>query len=322
MEEIELLEETSNWRSRKVEYIAGNLNQITKHIPSFELQDFFLKEDAEINNNPYYKTVIRLPLTPVEKRIPIGIVSNTYTLAQHRKVVDLCIEGIKGCGIDIDHVRCELGLSIFGEWMNFRIYFPDKYDFSPSGGDPLKLRLECFNSVDGSSRLIILFGWFRFICSNGMVIGETISELRDIHNRHMDLSKVKSLIIKAMHQVHSDKEKMSGWKNIQVDTDSLAHWVDTSVSRKWGKIPAFRAFHICTSGHDAKYADPFEPEKPSRKSMIELGVVPGAPNRARNLYDVGQALSWIATNRNNAEEKTRWQSEIPGLLEDFAPAVA
>jgi len=50
--------------------------------------------------------------------------------------------------------------------------------------------------------------------------------------------------------------------------------------------------------------------------------VPGSPNEARNLYDVGQALSWVATNRNNAEDKTQWQSEIPNLLENLVPATA
>ena len=108
---------------------------------------------------------------------------------------------------------------------------------------------------------------------------------------------------------------MSRWEQIQVNTHSLAHWVDTTVAKKWGKIAAFRVYHICLSGHDAKYAKPFEAEKPSHKSMIQLAAVPGSPSKASNLYDVGQALSWIASHRNNAEEKTRWQTEIPFLLE-------
>jgi hypothetical protein len=320
MQEIKLLEETSNWKSREVKYIAGKWNQISKNIPSFELRDF--SEEIDGLANQYYKTVIRLPLTPLENRIPVGIVSNTYTLAQHNKVAKLCIEGIKKCGVDIDSVRCELGLSTLGEWMNFRIYFPDEYDYTPSDGNPLNLRLECFNSVDGSSRLTILFGWFRFICSNGMVIGKTISELRDIHNQNMDLKKINSLISEAMHQVHSDKEMMSKCENIHVNTKTLANWVDTTVSKKWGKIAAFRVFHICSSGHDAKYFDPFEAEKPSLKAMVPLAEVPGAPNEAKNLYDVGQALSWVATNKNNAEEKTQWQTEIPNLLENLVLTTA
>ena len=206
--------------------------------------------------------------------------------------------------------------------MNFRIYFPNEYNFTSSDGNPLKLRLECFNSVDGSSRLVILFGWFRFICSNGMVIGKTISELRDIHNPNMDLTKINSIISEAMHQVHSDKKMMSRWENSQFNSNYLANWIDTIVSKKWGKIAAFRVFHICSSGYDAKYADPFEAEEPSRKSMIQLEKVPGAQTKAKNLYDVGQVLSWVATNRNNAEERTRWQTEIPNLLESLLPAPA
>lgn len=222
MHEFELLEETSNWKSREVKYIAGKWDQISKNIPSFELSEFSEGDAKTVNQ--YYKTVIRLPLTNLENRIPVGIVSNTYTLAQHTKVAELCIKGIKKCGIDVNNVRCELGLTPYGEWMNFRIYFPDEYNFAASDANPLKLRLECFNSVDGSSRLTILFGWFRFICSNGMVIGKTIRELRDIHNRHMDLTKINTIILEAMQQVHSDKKMMLKWEKIKINSKSLAKW--------------------------------------------------------------------------------------------------
>ena len=109
MQEVELLMETSNWRSREVKYIGGNWGQIKEYIPSFELCDFD-EGDGEMVN-PYYKKVVRLPLTSLENRISVGLVSNTYTLAQHKEVATLCMEGIKkNCGIDIDSVRCELGL--------------------------------------------------------------------------------------------------------------------------------------------------------------------------------------------------------------------
>jgi hypothetical protein len=31
-------------------------------------------------------------------------------------------------------------------------------------------------------------------------------------------------------------------------------------------------------------------------------------------YDVSQALSFVATRRNNAEERVNWQADIPLLL--------
>src|SRR5262245_10621156 len=92
-----------------------------------------------------------------------------------------------------------------GEWMNFRLYFPDEYSHTPSDEQKLNLRLECFNSVDGSSRLVILLGWLRFVCSNGMVIGETKTELRDVHNQHLDLSRIPEIVAEALDKVRGDK---------------------------------------------------------------------------------------------------------------------
>lgn len=314
--ELELLGETAKWKSREVRYVSGGWSQILENIPEFELGNFS-DNNSEIVNQ-YYKTVIRLPLTPIENKVPIGIVSNSYTLAQHREVAELCIQGIAGWDIDVGNLRCELGLSTLGEWMNFRIYFPDEYDFKAADGEPLKLRLECFNSVDGSSRLTILFGWYRFVCSNGMIIGKTVSELRDIHNQHMDLRKIKNMVSKAMQEINDDKEQMLTWESTRVESSLVADWVDSAVTRCWGKLAAFRVFHICSSGRDAKYMDKFESEKPSRKSKLELERVEGSPSRAETLYDVGQALSWVATNRKSAEERTKWQIQIPRLLENLA----
>ena len=314
--EIELLEEASVWRTRDVKYLRGKYKNIVKHIPTFDLRDFRADENEIIN--PYYKTVMRMPLSPLEKIIPVGIVSNTYTLAQHLEVADLCVETIKEFGIDINNLQCELGLSTLGEWMNFRIYFPEKYDFIATDKNPLKLRLECFNSVDGSSRLVLLFGWYRFVCSNGMVIGETISELRDIHNKYMDIGKIKAMVAKAMDQVNKDKNTMTQWQSLSVSDDDLTEWVDSTVSKKWGKKAAFRVFHICMSGHDAKYLDPFESEIPSQKKAVQLDAVPGSPQKSTSLYDVSQALSWVATSRNNVEEKTQWQTEIPQLINEYS----
>jgi hypothetical protein len=63
--------------------------------------------------------------------------------------------------------------------------------------------------------------------------------------------------------------------------------------------------------------DPFAGGKASEKPVKPLKAVPGAPNPARNLYDICQALSWLATTRNSAEERLEWQSHIPTLIENL-----
>ena len=69
---------------------------------------------------------------------------------------------------------------------------------------------------------------------------------------------------------------------------------------------------------DAKQTDPFEGGLASEKSVQLLAPVPGAATPARNLYDVSQALSWVATRRNDAERRSEWQEEIGVLIGRFA----
>lgn len=309
---IETLDERGRWRARDVTYWGGNWEQLGKQIPFFQTGDFTESNDGSVN--PYMKTVIRLPLTKMERPIPVGVVSNTYTLAQHTEVVEKCFQGIRDAGIDAAGLRCELGLTELGEWMNFRIYFPKKYDYESELGDNLALRLEVFNSVDGSSRLVILLGWFRFLCSNGMVIGETKTELRDIHNERMNLEKIPDLICKGLGLVKIDIERLNVWANTKVEIERIGTWVNSDVANRWGKKAACRVFHICESGADVEISDPFARGSATEKPVKFTSNVPGAAKPAETLFDVSQSLSWVATKRKNSEERVDWQSAIPALI--------
>jgi hypothetical protein len=121
----------------------------------------------------------------------------------HLEVATLCRKGLLDAGISVDDLRYEVGLSELGEWMNFRIYLPEAYCFTEASGNVLALRLECFNSVDGSSRLVIFFGWFRFVCSNGMVIGETKIEIKERHGQGLDLKSIAARMKPAIKAVEA-----------------------------------------------------------------------------------------------------------------------
>jgi hypothetical protein len=282
-------------------------------LPQFELKAFSAGPDEPAN--PFQQTVMRKPLSAAERPIPVGIVSHTYSLAPHREVASLCRKGLVAAGIDPSDLRYEIGVSQLGEWMNFRIYLPDSYDFVDSRGNPLGLRLECFNSVDGSSRLMILFGWLRFVCANGLVIGETKIEIRERHGEGLDLDNIFKRIQPALEAAVGDRSKMTGWQSQKVAIDVVAGWANDCVSEEWGKKAAARVFHICDSGMDIEIDDPFAPGAATRKPIRFLARVPGAPERASNKYDVAQAMSFVATHRKNAEERVAWQNVIPRLLE-------
>ena len=309
---IEVLEETGRWRTRDTRYWRGNWAQLKSLIPSFEITDFCVDDGP---SNPFIRSVVRKPLTKMESPIPVGVVSNTYTLAQHYDVAERCFETLASAGISKESSICELGLTDLGEWMNLRIYFPDKYSHSPSDKETLGLRLEVFNSVDGSCRLVLYFGWLRLVCSNGMVIGETMTEFKDIHNKNMDLDKMGPRILKGLALINSDRETIRKWEKTRISEKLLEQWANRLLTKKWGKKAACRTYHISNTGFDVTFPDPFAPGEATEKP-VEIGdEVPGAAKPSRNLYDVSQALSFVATGRKNPEERLKWQAQIPALLD-------
>jgi hypothetical protein len=310
--DLSILPGQASWRSRNVRYYAGDWTSIQTVLPEFELEPFTVGQNEPAN--PFLQTVVRKPLSKAERRIPVGIVSRTYSLAPHREVAAVCREGLLAADVEEADLRYEVGLSQLGEWMNFRIYMPASYNFVDMHGNPLGLRLECFNSVDGSSRLVILFGWLRFVCTNGLVIGETKIEIKERHGEGLDLNDISKRIQPALDAVLGARSRMKKWQSQQVAIDAVANWANNHVSEEWGKKAAARVFHICDTGRDVEIDDPFAPGIATEKPIRYLASVPGAPTRASTKYDVAQAMSFVATHRKNTEERVAWQDAIPRLL--------
>lgn len=313
---IELLDESSRWHAREVRYLGGSIESILGELPEFELRPF--QSDADAPANPFLKVVMRLPRTRLERPMPVGVVSNRYTLAGHRLVTEKCLQAIRDQGISTAALRAELGITELGEWMNLRLYFPDAYTKQVRGQDKVSLRLECFNSVDGSSRLVVLLGWIRFVCANGLIVGETKAELRDVHDARLNLEHIGAAIGNGLKMVERDFRRMQSWAERPVSDEALVSWVDGPLSEEWGKKAASRVFHICKTGEDSDLVDPFARGSASQKPVRTTVPVPGSDVPAKDLYAVSQALSWVGTRRNNAEERVAWLSQIPDLLARLA----
>lgn len=313
---IETLDEPGRWHGRPVSYWAGSWSRLRDQIPRFKTSEFRACDDGPAN--PYLKSVIRIPRTHFEKELPVGTVSPTYTLAQHVEVGEHCLKGVEDAGIDTRDLRCEVGLTELGEWMNFRVYFPDTYSHTPKDKLKMALRLECFNSVDASSRLIIVLSWYRLVCSNGLIMRETKTELRDIHNKSMEVSKIPGIVCEAVGYVQKERELLSQWESSSLKSEELEQWTNKTLTHRWGKKAASRVYHICQSGYDIEITDPFAPGEATEKPVKRLEKVPGSPEKAKNLYDLSLALSWVATKRSDSEERIEWQSSIPDLIAQFA----
>ena len=309
---VSILAGEAQWRSRKVRYYQGNWGAIQTVLPTFEMVPFSAGPDEPAN--PFLQTVMRRPLSAAERPIPIGTVSQTYKLVQHREVVAQCRKGLLDAGVEPENLNYEIGLSELDEWMHLCVYLPEAYDFADAQGAKLRLRIEGFNSVNGSSSLLILFGWFSFVCSNGMVIGETKIRIEERHRQGLDVTAISKRVGPALKAVELDRRRMKKWQEAVVTSHDIAAWVDEKVTATWGKKAAARTFHICVSGTDVQIENPFAPGHATEKPVLYLDRVPGSPARATTKYDVSQAMSYVASHRANAEERVAWLEDIPRLL--------
>ena len=154
-------------------------------------------------------------------------------------------------------------------------------------------------------------------CELGLTaLGEWMNfvELRDIHNIHLDLERIPEIVGAGLDKVDGDLKRLKNWEDRSVNLERLELWANKRLSDVWGKKAACRVFHICRDGRDVEITDPFAPGRATEKPVKKLEEVPGAAKPASTLYDVSQALSWVATGRNNTEERLDWQTEIPGLI--------
>ena len=161
---------------------------------------------------------------------------------------------------------------------------------------------------------MILFGWFRSVCSNGLVIGETKITIRERHGQRLDLAAVPTRIQSAFEAARTDCARLKRWQAAPVSIESIATWVNNAVSKQWGQEGRRTSLSHLRYRYGCRDHRPIRIWSRDRKADPQPGSRAGAPERATTKYDVAQVLSFVATHRTNTEERVTWQAKIPNLL--------
>lgn len=328
---IETTEE--KWHASPVTSYQGPIDGVRSHIPTFERRSFgpslaaplyrgepTLFESPEVPDgvNPWYDTIVRMPLTSEgvnAPEVPVGIVSPQYTLLQHHTVIDEALNAVRELGIDPSEITANVDLTHFGERMRLGLIFPEAFGLTITGKDRMALRLECYNSVDGSTRFMAVIGWFRFVCSNGLVIGETKIDYRRRHNQTMDIGEIIQVLKDGIAATAREDRLYKKWMRHKVSDALLEEWVNDTLAKRWGVKAAARSWHITRSGHDVVLADPFEPGVPTEKTVVRGAAVPGAILPGDTAFAVAQTLAWLAKERRDVQELLLWKQQIPSLMQ-------
>ncbi len=304
------------WLNSPVRFHKGSLADIPQHIPDFDRQDFALGDRANQPSlaNARLDMIIRKPFGTEWASVPINIVSKDYVLVKHAEVVETAKEVMRQFGIEPECVGVDLTLTEYGERMALSLYLPPKYAFDPGDGHELAMRLEIINSVDGSTRFRAMMGWFRFVCSNGLVIGVTEAQICRRHMGDLNLGDVGSVLSSGLERAKTEKENFREWREQRVSPEAVVRWVEKDVRDQWGFKAATRTFHIAGTGYDVEIVGQYKGQTPTTIETKQVRQVPGSPSKSKNLFDVAQILAWLAKERRDVQEKLEWREQIPEIL--------
>ncbi len=316
-------ENPPKWLGEPITKVIGTPEGTRALLPRFDRRPFGLKYPTggqmpllkPTGVNDFWDMIVRMPLSDEEAETPVGIVSKTYKLIQHRELFDQAAEAISGAEIKLGEVNVELTLTTYGGRMGLKFILPERFAFNP-GNTELKMSLifECFNSVEGSSRLIVTLGWLRLVCMNGLMVGTSRLSQRFIHTEFVEIPDLGLIFREGVLAAKAEIGSYSQWLKMQIEEDLLIEWIDNTVKEQWGPLAAARAYSICTTGWDGKFVDPFEKARPHAKAIEKTRSVPGSLIARDSAYSVSQALAWIAKERRDIQEQLNWMRDIPELM--------
>ena len=304
------------WNGSPVMYYMGNLMEMEAHMPSFVRQSFGLAdlEKKLTRLNDRLHVIVRLPFDKDETAVPVGVVSKKYVLVQHTEVLNMAIQAFEAAQFDPSALKAELTMTEYGERMALTVYLPEEYDYVPEQGDPMKLRLQCLNSVDGSTEFRAIMSWLRQVCSNGLTVGVTRYQMRRRHVGNIPMEDLSEVLAWGIEESLEEMRHFDTWRRTPISFDQLEAWVDGPLRERWGFKAATRAFHIALRGTDVDLVGSYKHNTPTRIAVRETQRVPGVPETSLTLFDMSQILAWLAKERLDIQEQFEWRETIPELL--------
>jgi len=317
-----LTERRRHWLGLPVEKpVEGSITQVRERLPHFGRQPFAMSSanGEDVGISPYLDMIYRMPTRQGEKAIPIGVVSKNYRLVDHHLVLQTVQDALLDNNVDPGAVQAHATWTPNGERAHFSLLFPDeeRFTFSPADGDEMRFRVEVFNSVEGSCRFMAVAGWFRFVCSNGLIVGSALMDLRQQHRQQLQIEDFGKLLRGSVESARDDKEVCITWLRQRVDPLILSQWADEDVFKIWGLKAAVRIISMMRNGHDAEIAGDTRARPPSQVDTRSLNAVPGLEFAPGTAFRVSQALAWLAGQRSDMSEELEWRgrvSELTSLL--------
>jgi len=114
----------------------------------------------------------------------------------------------------------------------------NNYQFKVSDNEMISLKLDLFNSFDGSWPWFSAFGAINSVCMNGLVSGQFAMVITKKHTSGFSLTSEIAKLSNAAEMFKSDQEKFKHWTTKKVEWDAVADVVKSTIAKKSKSVKA------------------------------------------------------------------------------------
>jgi len=156
-----------------------------------------------------YKAIVNPKIDKV-----YSIVSRDYKLIRHEDAVQR-IERIIDKNLELGKYKTATEFYNDGARMRV-IYSFYKRSIEIKKGNAVNPELHLFNSYDTTWPFVVLIGAFRFVCANGLVVGEKYLHLRKRHVYHFDDMDFKEQVSATLKRFKLQTNQWKKWTDCQL----------------------------------------------------------------------------------------------------------
>lgn len=306
------------WGNRSVIEYSGTIPELNEHIPTFGRKPLSL--GGGHSENKYVDMVYKTCSPNDTAEVPVASVSKSYSLIQHRHITDTIGSSMD----DLGHhdMNFDLKITEYGERMWLAGMFPDT-EIEMDDGYPLKMQLHIINSVDQSKSLTMELGWWREICSNGLMVMLAGEKLRARHTASLDVERTTKWVKRIAPNMQSHGKRVQEWQGIELnlhgDRQVLIDWINNTVSEKWSRRNACRTYNIIKSAHDCDIArrDLMDINETATELVATTGDHVLGQRVSENLYDVANALTYVSSHQKSIATRLSYMSDVPDMVENL-----
>lgn len=148
----------------------------------------------------------------------IAVHGRHYRLVDNMSLLTAFETAIDNSNIDRTGMTVKDALAYEGGRMLRTYRFP-AHTIDIAANDPVHLQLQVINSYDGSCRFSAMLGAFRQVCSNGLVIGETLLNMQQKHTQALDVDHIARELIVAADTFADQGRQWMRWNKAPIDED-------------------------------------------------------------------------------------------------------